>query len=34
MIVVGVEVEKLENEGVFYGFKLEFYLCDVIGCMW
>ncbi|MBV9993604.1 MAG: threonine--tRNA ligase [Caulobacteraceae bacterium] len=30
----GVEVEKLENEGAFYGPKLEFHLRDAIGRTW
>jgi threonyl-tRNA synthetase len=30
----GVEVERLENEGAFYGPKLEFHLRDAIGRTW
>jgi threonyl-tRNA synthetase len=30
----GVEVEKLPNEGAFYGPKLEFHLRDAIGRTW
>ncbi len=33
-IAAGVEVEKLENEGAFYGPKLEFHLRDAIGRTW
>jgi len=30
----GVEVERIENEGAFYGPKLEFHLRDAIGRTW
>ena len=30
----GVEVERIENEGAFYGPKLEFHLKDAIGRTW
>ena len=33
-LAAGVEVEKLPNEGAFYGPKLEFHLRDAIGRTW
>jgi threonyl-tRNA synthetase len=33
-LAAGVEVERLENEGAFYGPKLEFHLRDAIGRTW
>jgi threonyl-tRNA synthetase len=33
-LAAGVEVEKLPNEGAFYGPKLEFHLKDAIGRTW
>ncbi|HYD45115.1 MAG TPA: threonine--tRNA ligase [Phenylobacterium sp.] len=33
-LACGIEVEKLPNEGAFYGPKLEFHLRDAIGRTW
>lgn len=29
-----VKIDVLLGEGVFYGLKFEYMLCDVIGCEW